>query len=520
MKKLIYAVLVFALLPIGSKASAAAYYKGAAAEANAASDVSTINDDFTVDADFSSHLPLIVIDTYSQEIERLTRYDSELGYSTKIEGVEPYIIADFILYDSTAGINSLTDEPALSSAMRIHRHGNMSMLFEKGNYKINLITETGSDRNYPLLDMEKESEWLLIGSQLDRSLMRNFLAYTVAKEIMPFAPDGRFCEVLFNSDGVYTYEGVYLLTETIKPGVGRVEIDTDNEVLGNFLLRRDRYDPEALILDTYATQNALTYGYISVIYPKPADIDAEMLYKIENRISATERILYSDDNSVFLTYPDYIDVDSFADYFLVNEFFSNYDAGNNSTYMYLDNHGKLKMGPVWDFDGVLDNYSLEAFAPERISFFTAPWFDRLIIDKSFIEQLKSRYAELRRGALDNDRIVALVNDTVSFLGSAAKRDWARWKYGKNTETNAIVRLPDSVNIYGENIIRDSTTYEQEIIKLRYLLTRHGDIIEGELQLLGWNEGVIVESDYLSTSSLLSAALIISLLATAIIVKRL
>jgi hypothetical protein len=507
-----------AALPVGSKADAAAYYKGTAAESNAASEVSQINDDFTVEADFTSHLPLVVVDTHGQEIEKLTQYDSELEYAIPIEGVEPYIIADFILYDNEAGLNSLSDEPTFTSGMRIHRHGNMSMAYEKGNYKVNLITETGSNRKYPLLGMEKENEWLLIGSQLDKSFMRNFIAYTVAKEIMPFAPDARYCEVLFQSNGVYIYEGIYTLIENIKEGSGRVEIDTGNKALNNFLLRRDRYDTEALMLDTYATRNGLSYGYISVLYPNPIDIDAETIRKIEDRISKIERVLYSDSTTEFLTYPDYIDVDSFVDYFLINEFFSNYDAGNNSTYMYLDNSGKLKMGPVWDFDGILDNNNESLFLPKVITFFTAPWFDRLICDKRFVDKLCSRYAELRRGVLDSCKITELINDTVFFLGNAAERDWCRWRYALSDSWPS--HLPDKENAYGETVVRDSETYEDEIVKLRYLISSHGASIDSELQKLNWREDIIGAGDNLIALSLLSAILIIAFLATAVIAKRL
>lgn len=520
MKRLLFVVIIIAAMPVSSEAYAAAYYKDTAAELNAAADVSQINDDFTVDADFTSHLPLIVIDTHGQEIEILTKYNSELGYVVPLEGVEPYIIADFLLSDSEGGLNSLSDKPLITSEMRIHRHGNMSMGYEKGNYKINLITETGASRKSPLLGMENESEWLLIGSQLDRSLMRNFLAYTVAKEILPFTPDARYCEVLFYNEGVYTYEGVYLLVESIKQGKGRIEIDTENKALNNFLLRRDRYDPEALILDTYATRSGLSYGYISVLYPKPLEIDDETVRKIEDRISRIERVLYSDDTTKFLEYPDYIDVDAFVDYFIVNEFFSNYDAGNNSTYMYVDNSGKLKIGPVWDFDGVLDNNNEGLFFPEKVTFFTAPWFDRLVRDKQFIDTARFRYSELLRGILNNDRVVTLINDTASFLGSAVTRDWQRWQYGTDSVDNILVRLLDEENIYGETIIRDTETYEQEIIKLRYLISSHGASIDGELQKLSWSEDIIGTGDNLLTSSLLSVALIVSFVAIAIIAKRL
>jgi hypothetical protein len=178
------------------------------------------------------------------------------------------------------------------------------------------------------------------------------------------------------------------------------------------------------------------------------------------------------------------------------------------------------MGPVWDFDGVLDNYLSEMLNPENIVFFAAPWFDRLITDERFVKQLMRRYAELQRGTFDNDRIMALINDTVSFLGNATTRDWQRWKYDTDSIDNILVRLHDEENIYGETIIRATVTYEQEIIKLRQLISFHEAHIEGELQKLSWREGIVGAGNDLLTSSLLSAVLIIAFLAITVIGKRL
>ena len=50
-----------------------------------------------------------------------------------------------------------------------------------------------------------------------------------------------------------------------------------------------------------------------------------------------------------------LDMDSFVDFFIINEFFASYDAGQHSTYMYKSAEGKLTMGPYWDFDGAMDN---------------------------------------------------------------------------------------------------------------------------------------------------------------------
>ena len=49
--------------------------------------------------------------------------------------------------------------------------------------------------------MPKESEWVLNGPFLDKSLMRNYLALNVASNIMEYAPRVKFCEVIMVEDG-------------------------------------------------------------------------------------------------------------------------------------------------------------------------------------------------------------------------------------------------------------------------------------------------------------------------------
>jgi hypothetical protein len=104
-----------------------------------------------------------VIDTHGVEIEKRTAGVSGLEYRVPVQGVKPYVIALITVYDGDNGLNSLNDNPTFTSDMRIKRHGNASMDYEKGNYKINLASKTD------LLGLDKEDEWILIGTQRDRS---------------------------------------------------------------------------------------------------------------------------------------------------------------------------------------------------------------------------------------------------------------------------------------------------------------------------------------------------------------
>ena len=95
---------------------------------------------------------------------------------------------------------------------------------------------------------------------------------------------------------------------------------------------------------------------MNIQYPKSGALTEEMADAIEQEFSDFEKALYSFDyNTHDYGYQNYIDVNSFVDYFIINEFTQNYDAGYLSTYLYKDIGGKYKM-VIWDFNSACNNY--------------------------------------------------------------------------------------------------------------------------------------------------------------------
>jgi hypothetical protein len=432
-----------------------------------------------VSAGFSSHLPIVLIDTGGRSVPVHQVFDEAKGYMVPIPGVEALVPCNLYIYDS-GGYNRFTDEPTLRTRANIKRRGNSSHDFEKAQYKLNLLKADGAENPLPLLGMEAEDEWVLNGNMLDKSLLRNYMAFTVAAEVLPYTPDVRYCEVLLRDGDKLRYEGVYLMIESVKQGPGRVALSEEPPRGGehSYLLRRDRYDPQNTMLRTYATEKGLSAGYLGLLYPKKGKLEAATLRYVEADVSALERVLYADDINVFLRYKEYIDVDSFVNYCVLNEFFSNYDAGFNSTYFYKDFGGKLCAGPVWDYDGILDNYKPETIDPDSAAFAGAPWFDRLIRDREFVERVLARYEALRRGPLSPRRMDALPHEIARYLGPAQQRDWRRWKH---IYTGSAYALDDIDNAKQaawtdepSRLRRQTDSYDQEILKIRYLLRRHGE----------------------------------------------
>lgn len=440
-----------------------------------------------IEDEFTTSLPLIVIDTGSEQPQRGVTWDDEKGYYVST-GEDPYAYGNIRIIANEDKNNTLNEEGAEEYLCKVKLRGNSSGNYDKKQYQIKLLNEQRESIKGNLLGMGKDSEWILNVSFVDKSLLRNFLAYTTAKEIMPYTPDVRFCEVVWKRGEQYFYEGVYLLMESIKAGENRVDLPRGYENAENVpaLIRRDRYNENGTMLNNYASVQGLASGYLEVKYPDKDVITQKQISNIESRINAFEEKLYADTWEEFVQYRDYVDIDSFVDYFIINEFFLNYDAGYNSTYFYMGYDGKITMGPVWDFDQAMDNAYDYVANLYTTAFHAAPWFDKILQDPIFTKKVMERYSELRKTILSDDAMKAYVEETMEYLGTAIERDWARWGYyyrdGNYLKSDAI----------SENH-KNTKTYEEETERMLHILAEHGQWLDDNMDSLYQFKSISLEA---------------------------
>ena len=302
-----------------------------------------------------THLPLVIIDTGGAEVPGVpVGHDGngEEVYSTTADG-DSMLDARISILDDETRNHHPSDEPDIESAGLIRIRGRSSRHFDKHNYLLRFTKDDGSYASHEVMGMDSHYEWALHGPYLDKSLIRNYLWYNIAGEMMDYAPNVRFCEVILNGE----YQGLYLMTETITNGDGcRVNVSEpiDNSKATGYVLRLDqgsKTDLKNINNFTYYTyrigrKNRLN---IDIEYPRSGTLTQEMADAIEQDLSDFEKSLYSFDyDTQFYGYENWIDVNSFADYFLINEFTQNYDAGALSTYLYKDIGGKYILGVEWE----------------------------------------------------------------------------------------------------------------------------------------------------------------------------
>lgn len=444
-----------------------------------------IGEDFIVDEEFHSNLPIVIL-SFEGDMTQYKMFKN--SQEVVFEDVEPYVDGTIRVLDNDdpEKENYVTDEPVYTSIMKAKKRGHTSFSYDKPQYLMKMYQEDGLENKTEILGMGEGDSWILNGSMADKSMMRNYLPYRIASEIggSALAPDSRYCEVLLETEAGLEYRGVYLLQETIARGENRVNIDKnkDGEAYTSYIVRRDRFTNFDVMLDTYGRLNELDPEWIGVKFPSEAKLTEETKSFIEEDFSKIEKIIYSDKESVFKAYDRYIDIDSFIDYFLINEFFGNYDAGNHSTYMYKNSGGKLYIGPVWDFDQAMNNYYADEMETETLAFQVKPFFRELTNDSRFIDALKTRYSELRDGPLAYEHIVDVIEETKAYLTSAREREWYRW-----ADDYLDGSFQNIHNYYLKDYIVDDVTisrfnddYDQELYNIKNYLYKHGNIIQSEL----------------------------------------
>jgi len=435
-----------------------------------------VPNEIIISDNYESHLPIVVVD-FKGDIPHPDKvWDPALGYAKSID-FDPYAYGDVYIMDSLSDLNSLDSRPILESKMKIRVRGNSSVTFNKKQYMLKLLDDEGKKNPHNVLGLGEEWEWILNVSMADKSLLRNKLCLDIAREMMPFVADSEYCELFIKDEDTYSYQGVYLMFESIKKGSDRVNlIDYDKSVDGfSYLLKWDRYEDDAVILENYSSINGLTDEFIRVKYPDKDVLSATAIDNITNEINDFEEALFSMESASFYTYEDYIDMQSFIDYFIINEFFGNYDAQKHSIYIYRNALGKLHMGPVWDFDRSMDNFHTTAVRTDSTAMHGHIWYRQLLKDKHFTDALIKRYKELRETVLSEEFLYSHIDDTVYVLGNAQQRDWNKWAY--------YYEDPNVVNEAGKPVKNVVTTYDEEILKMKTYINEHGRWLDNHMDSL-------------------------------------
>lgn len=402
---------------------------------------------------FCTHLPLVIIDTFGKEItgKAIKNANGETIYTTAEDGSDE-ITARIQISDNPTENNHLDSAPAVSSDMRIHVRGNSSRAFDKPGYAIKLITADGGNNPQSVMGMDAHHEWVLHGPFIDKTLIRNYMWYNIAGETMDYAPNVRFCEVILNGE----YQGIYVMTENITAGEdgARLDLSVDKKdnTFSGYLLRLDRgSDADIKNISTFSSYSLRTKHIINIEYPGISNLTPSLTESIRQDFSKFEKALYSYDfDNKNYGYKNYIDAESFADYFIINEFTCNYDAGWLSTYIYKDIDRKYRMC-IWDLNSACDNYQESMIIPNHFEMQNCLWYFMLLKDGEFTDLIIKRYRELRKTYLSEEYLYNYIDECITYLGNSVERNFDRWGYTFSSEYDVLMPAERNPHSYSEAV---------------------------------------------------------------------
>lgn len=307
--------------------------------------------------------------------------------------------------------------------MEIKGRGNSTWQWPKKPYKIKIEDKAA------LLGDVPQKDWVLLANYRDRSALRTATAFTIAAQTtLAWTPKFRFVELKLNGEA----RGLYLLTEQVEQKTGRVDLPD-----GSYLLEineRMKRDGEPGFFSERGTP---------VTFKDPDEVTREDRRIVRGRVEAFEDILYGKKfTDPERGYAKHIDVDSFIDWYLVEELFANQDSNfRSSVNISLTPDGKFAMGPVWDFDisaGTRWNADLSPHGwHTRLG---KHWISRMLQDPAFATKVKQRWNELVPVI---EASITGYEDAFEALRPAAEADFQMW-HQDLTEWSA-----HGVNFWGE-----------------------------------------------------------------------
>ncbi len=347
--------------------------------------------------------------------------------------------------------NEDDDEESVGIRLR----GNSTMIYEKKPYRIKF------EEKHSLLGLEENKSWVLLADYIDQSSIRNYAAHTLAGNFdgLDFALTPNHVVFILNGK----VQGLYLLCEQVDENSGRTDVKDKKVIEDKVSVEQGYYQDSIKDFPFLIEMNQLD-GSIPGDLSEKDLIEISGLKEIEIKYPEhDERIITKDGEDKVYDYieeymtavwttlktgstvevsfrdtpvgfSDLVDVDSFIDYWLVNEIMRNPDASRKSVYMHKETDGKLYFGPVWDFDWSMASTWFEG--PYKFTELetskslclarTSQFFNTFLKNADNYNLVAERYDEVKQNILD---VANHLGEYKSTIENIAELDAIMW-YGK------------------------------------------------------------------------------------------
>ena len=273
----------------------------------------------------------------------------------------------------------------VEAEMKIKGRGNSTWwqggVWGKKPYQIKFDDKT------EVLNIPKDKKWVLLAELSDKSLIRNKISREMGDiSRFDYVPKAEYVELFINDQ----HAGTYLIGQKVEESKNRVNVGDKGYLIE--IDQTNRIDED----DVYFTTDGWSKfpSNLFNIKEPSLELNSSEYNLIKNHIIDFEEALFGDNfTDADLGYRAFIDLDSFIDWYLINEICKNQDAATYSSiyFNYIPGE-KIKMGPLWDFDLAYGNVDYSnATYPEGFHIKSNPWYKRMFEDPYFNSLVKDRF---------------------------------------------------------------------------------------------------------------------------------
>jgi hypothetical protein len=376
-------------------------------------------------AAFTSPLPVVLIHTFGAgplDTDSRTPVGASVLVFTPSRG-RPARLLGSANFDARVGVNV---------------RGNSSRVFAQKSYAVEFRDGTDAQSEpRAFAGLPRGEDFALIApGDLDRSLIRNPLAFALSRQVGRYAPRTRQVETFLTDDGGTVlqghYQGLHAAAELTRQDVSRVNVSalrssdlSPSTITGGYVFRIDEGDT-----DFFAGGYSFQWVYPSAEEMADPARQPQRAY-LEEQLEQFLRGVRTRDGMNH--YSRFIDVGSFIDHNLLIALTKNVDGLRRSAYFHKDRNGPIVAGPVWDFDRSMGTpYDRRAAAYDEwaVADGTHPlewgWYAELFEDANFRSAYWQRWDALRCRRLTTETVTALVMQLAAEVAPVAPRHFARF----------------------------------------------------------------------------------------------
>ena len=339
---------------------------------------------------------------------------------------EDYLHADWWLDAmNLEGFESI-GSPQVPMEMEIKGRGNYTWTnVNKKSLRLRLKNK------HRMLGMPSNRHWALMAcaNNWPVGLVSNALPFEIGNRMgMAWNPRMRPVEVVLNGQ----YIGLYLLTENVRVGKNRVNVveqannENDPELItGGWLMEIENYMQDANIFFTEGNGKPFW-----VTTQSPDTLSPAQNNYITNFLIQADSAIYIT-NKVSRTWESYIDIDSLAVYYVVQEIVDNLEAFSGSCFMHKQrgNDTKLIFGPLWDCDKTFyrsccDNFNNKFIYEDVPSNWYSRWIGEIVKYPRFQQRVRKYWRQFYDTVYTS--IDGYLDDFVNKIAAAGKSDYKRW----------------------------------------------------------------------------------------------